>query len=147
MLQLFSLSRSSLYYQLSKPEADRKLRNEIIGLHELDDTLGSRKLAVMLDKSRVAVSRVMLKYGIEPRRKRPAYRYPGKADEVVANKLLHATDLDPATEVLFSDILQFRLEDRTWVYCCFVIRKLTRQVIAFAYFLEYARQFGSIQSG
>lgn len=129
----FNLSRSSLYYHPTKPQADLKLHNLITALHVTDDTLGSRKLAVMLKRSRIAVSRVMLKYAVEPRRKQPAYKYPGKADDVVANKLLKSTDLDPATEVLFSDILQFRLADRTWVYCCFVIRKMTRQIIAFAY--------------
>lgn len=133
LAKAFGLSRTGLYYYSTKPEADLRLRNQITDLHEVDDTLGSRKLAVMLNKSRVAVSRVMLKYGLEPRRKKPAYRYPGKAEDVVANKLLNATYLDPATDVLFSDILQFRLADRTWVYCCFVIRKMTRQIIAFAY--------------
>jgi transposase InsO family protein len=129
----FGLSRASLYYHPTKPEADLRLRNQIVDLHEIDDTLGSRKLAILLGRSRISVSRVMLKYGIEPRRKKPAYRYPGKAEDVVANKLLNATNLDPEAEVLFSDILQFRLADRTWVYCCFVIRKITRQIIAFAY--------------
>ena len=133
LAKAFNLSRSGLYYQPTKPQADLELYNRITDLHVTDDTLGSRKLAAMLAKSRVTVSRVMLKYGIEPRRKKPAYKYPGKADDVVANKLLNATDLDPATEVLFSDILQFRLADRTWVYACFVIRKMTRQIIAFAY--------------
>jgi len=133
LAKAFGLSRTGLYCYSTKPEADLRLRNQITDLHEVDDTLGSRKLAVMLNKSRVAVSRVMLKYGLEPRRKKPAYRYPGKAEDVVANKLLNATYLDPATDVLFSDILQFRLADRTWVYCCFVIRKMTRQIIAFAY--------------
>lgn len=85
----------------------------------------------MLKKSRGAIVRIMAKYGICPRRKRPAYNYPGKADETVENILLSKEFKDQ--EVLFSDIFQFRLSDGSWVYCCFVIRKKTRQVLSFCY--------------
>ncbi|MBD3250632.1 MAG: transposase [Candidatus Pacebacteria bacterium] len=36
-------------------------------------------------------------------------------------------------EVFFSDIFQFRLDDRSWVYCCFIIKRKTRQILSFAY--------------
>lgn len=127
----FELSRSSLYYEPVQPELDLALKNQIEELHQLDDTLGSRKLSALLGKSRGSVIRVMLKYDIKPRRKRPAYRYPGKADQIVSNKLLEQDLRDQ--EILFSDIFQFRLGDGSWVYCCFVMRKKTRQILSFCY--------------
>jgi len=131
LAQAFGLSRSGLYYQPTLPENDLKLKNKILKLYETDDTLGSRKLASLIGKSRGCITRVMLKYGIYPRRKRPTYKYPGKADEVVENKLL-TKELENH-EILFSDIFQFRLGDGSWVYCCFVIRKKTRQILSFCY--------------
>ena len=131
LAQAFGLSRTGLYYQPTQPDNDLHLKNAILDWHEQDDTLGSRKLASLLGKSRGCVARVMLKYGIYPRRKRPAYRYPGKTDKVVENKLLSDDFINQ--EILFSDIFQFRLGDRSWVYCCFVIRKRTRQVLSFCY--------------
>ena len=35
--------------------------------------------------------------------------------------------------VLFSDIFQFRLGDGSWVYCCFIMRRETRQILSFCY--------------
>lgn len=76
----------------------------------------------------------MLKYGIYPRRKRPSYKYAGKSDDTVENKLLilNQDELKHYT-IVFSDIFQFRLQDRTWVYCCFIIRKETKQILSFCY--------------
>lgn len=134
LAQAFGLSRSGLYYRPVQPENDLKLKNKILAWHEVDDALGSRKLAVLIGKSRSCIARVMLKYGIFPRRKRPVYRYPGKADKVVENKLLAKKLANQ--EILFSDIFQFRLGDRSWVYCCFIIRKKTRQILSFCYSYE-----------
>lgn len=131
MASAFGLSRTGLYYQPIKPKDDLKIKNDILKWYETDDTLGSRKLAPLLKKSRGCVIRIMLKYGIYPRRKRPAYHYPGKVDETVENILL--TEEFKDQEVLFSDIFQFKLSDGSWVYCCFVIRRKTRQVLSFCY--------------
>ncbi len=76
----------------------------------------------------------MLKYGIVPRKDTPSYKYPGKSDDLVDNKLrdLSEEELEQYT-ILVSDIFQFKLSDKTWVYCCFIIRKQTRQVLSFTY--------------
>lgn len=129
--QAFSLSRSNLYYEDKLPFKDLKLKNRILEQYEIDDTLGSQKLSALLNTSKNRIIRVMLKYDIKPRRKRPAYRYPGKADDVVENKLLKQEYENH--EILFSDIFQFRLSDRSKVYGCFVMRKKTRQILSFAY--------------
>ena len=127
----FDISRRYLYYNSITAEKDSEIRNEIEKLYELDDTLGCRKLAAMMGMGKNRIFRVMLKYGIAPRRKRRSYKYPGKADEVVENKLL-AQDVENNT-VLFSDIFQFRLGDGSRVYCCFIMRKKTRQILSFCY--------------
>jgi putative transposase len=129
----FGIARSSLYYREKLPDKDRLLRNQIIKLHETDDTLGSRSVSALLNIGRERAARVMIKYDIQPRRRTPRYRYPGRADAVVNNKLMDSTIDLTDYEVLFSDILQFRLSDRSWVYCCFIIRKKTRQILSFCY--------------
>jgi putative transposase len=130
----FGLNRSGLYLEGKMETKDNTLRQEIERLHGLDDTLGCRKLAVMLGTGKNRVFRVMLKYNLLPRRKRPSYKYPGKTDEVVENKLLKQTQEDLTHHtILFSDIFQFRLSDGSWVYCCFVIRKETKQILSFCY--------------
>jgi putative transposase len=128
----FSLSRSGLYLESKQVLKDNSLRKDIEEIYEFDDVLGCRKLAALLGTSKNRVFRVMLKYGISPRRKRAVYKYPGKAHDLVGNRLLQAQDLANYT-ILFSDIFQFRLEDKSWVYCCFVIRKKTRQILSFCY--------------
>lgn len=127
----FDIARSSLYYKLKQPEIDKGVYDQILEIYKKDDTLGCRKLAVLLNTSKNRIFRVMLKYGIGPRRKRPSYKYPGRADDVIGNKLLKE-DYENH-EVLFSDIFQFRLADGSWVYCSFVMRKKTRQILAFSY--------------
>lgn len=134
LAQTFGLSRSGLYLIGKMEIKDNDLRREIEKLHELDDTLGCRKLAVMLNTSKNRVFRIMFKYRIYPRRKRPSYKYPGRSDEVVENQLLTRTSQELLHyTILFSDIFQFRLEDRTWVYCCFILRKETKQILSFCY--------------
>ncbi|MFM5959909.1 MAG: transposase [Dolichospermum sp.] len=130
----FGISRASLYLDHALPDKDNSLRLEIEKWHEIDDTLGCRKLAVLLNTSKNRVFRVMLKYGIYPRRKRPSYKYGGKSDDVADNKLLNGSEEElKHYAIIFSDIFQFRLSDRTWVYCCFIIRKETKQILAFCY--------------
>jgi len=127
----FSISRSSLYYDGKQQYKDAKLKNAILQEYEVDDTLGCRKLASLLNTSKNRVFRVMLKYDINPRRKRPKYRYPGKADDIVENKLMRQEY--EKYHILFSDIFQFKLSDGSKVYGCFVMRKDTRQILSFAY--------------
>ena len=134
LAKAFNLSRQNLYYHRTLEEKDNQLRTEIEKLHQLDDTLGCLKLAQLLKVSKNRVFRIMLKYGVFPRKDKPTYRYPGKADSVVGNKqrLLSRQELERYT-ILVSDILQFRLSNNTWVYCCFIIHKQTRQVLSFTY--------------
>lgn len=127
----FSIARASIYYKKKQPLIDKELVSQIEEIYKTDDTLGCRKLASLLSKQKNQVFRVMVKYGIKPRRKRPRYNYPGRADDVVNNLLLEKDVTD--NTVLFSDIFQFRLGDGTWIYCCFVIKKKTRQVLSLAY--------------
>ena len=127
----FGIARGTLYYRATLPAKDKAIFEQIIILYETDDTLGCRKLANLLGKSKGAIARVMLKYDIKPRRKRPSYKYPGKADDIV-NNLLREKDIEDH-KVLFTDLFQFRLADGTKVYCCFIIRKNTRQILAFCY--------------
>jgi len=82
--------------------------------HEQDDTLGHRKLAVLLKTGKNRVKRVMKKYGIAARRKKKRYIYPGKASSIAPN-LLRDPHTPADQEVMFSDIFEIHLADRTKV--------------------------------
>jgi putative transposase len=64
------------------------------------------------------VKRVMRKYGITARRKKKRYIYPGKAAQIAPN-LVRELSQEASTEVLFSDIFEFQLADRSKVRGCF----------------------------
>ena len=91
-----------------------------------------RKLAVLLEMGKNRVKRVMKKYGIAARRKKKHYVYPGKASDIVPN-VLREPDTSAETEVLFSDIFEIHLADRTKVRGCFALRKRTRHCLSLAF--------------
>lgn len=128
-------SRSSWYYQHSLDGQDKELSNKMLKLYEIDDTLGHRKLAVILSVNKKRIRRIMVKYDIRPRLKRRRYIYPGSTKNKVENMLLSAQEIE-ANRVIFSDIFQFRLKDSSKVYCCFIIRKITRQILSFCWSYE-----------
>jgi putative transposase len=127
------IARSSLYIQLKRPKRDKTLAVRIEAAHEKDDTLGHRKLAVLLGTGKNRIRRVMHKYGIAARRKRKKYVYPGKATELAPNKLREDAFEWVKQEVVFSDILEVKLADGTRVRGCFALRHRTRQVLGIAF--------------
>jgi putative transposase len=127
-----SCARGSLYLQRKGPLKDKQVAVAIEQWHELDDTLGHRKLAVLLGMGHNRVNRIMHKYGITARRKRKKYVYPGKASEVVPNLVKDLEHNSPA-EIVFSDIFEVRLADRTQVRGCFALWKRTRHILALAF--------------
>ena len=138
LAKVLGIARSSLYVQCKRPKADKALAVRIEAAHEKDDTMGHRKLAVLLGTGKHRIRRVMHKYGIAARRKRKKYVYPGKATEIAPNKLREEAFKWVQQEVVFSDILEVKLADGTRVRGCFALRHRTRQVqgIAFDYHMR-----------
>lgn len=132
LAKAFDLTRQGLYYQSKLEVKDNLLLKDIEYWHQIDDTLGCRKLAKLLNTSKSRVFRVMLKYSIFPRRITPKYNYHGRGKDVTDNLLLNKENLE-SYSILVSDIFQFRLVGGKWIYCCFIIRKETRQVLSFSY--------------
>lgn len=130
--QTLSISEGSLYYTGIQNKKDLKVKKRIEEEYELDDTLGPKKLSPLLNMSIGRICRVMLKYNITPRRKRPPYRYAGKTDDLVENKLRELKNIENY-EVIFSDIFEFKLSRGEKVYGCFMMRKKTRQILSFTY--------------
>ncbi len=148
------IARGTLYLQGKQAEKDKQVAVEISEWHEHDDTLGHRKLAVLLKMGKNRVKRVMKKYGITARRKKKRYVYPGKASSIAPNVLREkpsneidnageqsASDVSDGTkdvsgtpsEILFSDIFEVQLADRTKVRGCFALWKQTRHILALAF--------------
>ncbi len=110
------VGRATLYWPSKQAVKDKQVAIE--HWHEIDDTLGHRKLAALLQMSNNRVRRVMRKYGICARRKQKKYVYPGKASQVAPN-LIRELDPESLTEVVFSDIFECRLADGTKLRGCF----------------------------
>ena len=72
LAKVLGIARSSLYVQCKRPKADKALAVRIEAAYEKDDTMGHRKLAVLLGTGKKRIRRVMHKYGIAARRKREA---------------------------------------------------------------------------
>ena len=130
--KIFHFSRNSYYTNHKLDGKDRRLADRIEMVYEIDDTLGHHKLGKILAANHKRVLRVMSKYQIKPRLKKRKYHYAGKSKQISRNLLLRQLKLK-FYEIIFSDIFQFRLKDGSKVYCCFVIRKHTRQILAFSY--------------
>jgi putative transposase len=64
------LAHATLYLHSKQAVKDKQVAIAIEQWHELDDTLGHRKLAVLLGMGKNRVKRVMHKYGLVARRKR-----------------------------------------------------------------------------
>ncbi|MBO0778963.1 MAG: IS3 family transposase [Ktedonobacteraceae bacterium] len=147
LARTLGIARSSLYVQTKRSKRDKELAVHIEELHEQDDTMGHRKLAVLLGTGKNRVKRVMHKYGIAARRKRKKYVYPGKAAQVAPN-LLRKPEAVEGREIVFSDILEVRLCDGSRVRGCFALHKQTRAILgmAFDYHMRADLVMGTIQT-
>jgi putative transposase len=132
VVRALAFARGSLYLQRKRPSQDKQVAVAIEQWHELDDTLGHRKLAVLLGMGHNRVNRIMHKYGIVARRKKKRYVYPGKTDQTAPN-LVRELEQSSPTEVVFSDIFEVRLSDGARVRGCFALWKRTRHILALAF--------------
>src|SRR5437762_2225939 len=82
LAKLLGIDRSSLYLKLKRPKLEKALAVQIEHWQEQDDTLGYRKLAVLLKTGKDRVKRVIRTYGLAARRKRKKYFYLGKATQI-----------------------------------------------------------------
>src|SRR5207248_9576614 len=82
--------RASFYWQSRQAKKDKAVAIAIEAQYERDDTLGHRKLAVLLQMGKNRVKRVMRKYGITARRQKKRYVYPGKAAHLATHSALES---------------------------------------------------------
>lgn len=108
---------------------DKRLANEIEDWHEIDDTLGHKKLGVILETGKNRVLRVMKKYKIEARKPKKKYVYPGKSDQIFKN-LANDPNVNMFVDIVFSDIFETQLFDGSKVRGCFALLKKTRQILS-----------------
>jgi putative transposase len=135
------LPRASLYYRSLRPAQDADVATKIRSLHDTyDDTLGHRKLAILLGMNRKRVLRVMKAHGIAARRRKKHYRYGGRSDTRHVNLVRDViradkvgTDTGGAAQIAFSDIFEFRLVDSSKVCGCFVLNYRDRQILSLVF--------------
>ncbi len=132
VVRALEFARGSLYLQSKRAPKDKQVAVAIEQWYELDDTLGQRKLAVLMGMGKNRVNRIMHKYGIAARRKKKRYVYPGKTDQTAPN-LVRELEQGSATEIVFSDIFEVRLSDGSRVRGCFALWKRTRHILALAF--------------
>lgn len=135
------MPRASLYYQAIRPKRDADVAAQIQALHDTyDDTLGHRKLAILLGMNKKRVLRVMKAHKIKARRRKKHYVYGSRsdtrhtnlvADLIKADKVGTAVGL--AAQIVFSDIFEFRLADSSKVRGCFVLNYRDRQVLSLVF--------------
>jgi putative transposase len=126
------MARGSLYLKRKQAAKDKAVAVAIEEWYEKDDTMGHRKLAVLLQMGKNRVKRVMRKYGITARRKKKRYVYPGKASHIAPN-LVRELKEDADAEVLFSDIFELQVADGSKVRGCFALWKRTRHILALTF--------------
>src|SRR5437667_2361457 len=126
------MARGTLYLKGNTAVKDKKVAMAIEEWHEHDDTMGHRKLAALLKVGKNRVKRMMKKYGIAARRRKKRYVYPGKASSIVPNAL-RDPQTSAETEVMFSDIFEIQLADRTKVRGCFALWRRTRHCLSLAF--------------
>lgn len=125
-------SRGSYYHVSKLAIDDKRLADQIESYHEIDDTLGHRKIGVLLNTGKNRAKRVMKKYGIEARRQKKKYIYPGKSDLVHKN-IANEPNIDFSFDIVFSDIFETKLADRSRVRGCFALLKKTRQILSLVF--------------
>jgi putative transposase len=126
------MARGTLSLKGKQAMKDKQVATAIARWHEQDDTMGHRKLAALLKTGKNRVKRVMKKYGIAARRKKKRSVYPGKASSIAPN-LLRDPQTPADQEVMFSDIFEIQLADRTKVRGCFALWKRTRHCLSLAF--------------
>lgn len=130
-----------MYYQAIRPKRDADVATQIQSLHDTyDDTLGHRKLAILLGMNKKRVRRVMKVYGIKARRRKKHYVYGSRSDTRHTNlvrDLIKAeqvgTEMGRSSQIIFSDIFEFRLADSSKVRGCFVLNYQDRQVLSLVF--------------
>ena len=128
-------SRESWYYQSKLEHKDKQLSTQITSLHDdIDDTLGHKKLAPLLNTNKKRVLRVMNKYGIKARRRSKRYHYHGKTTIAQPNRA-NEPDMKESFDlgIVFSDMFEFRLLDGSILRGCFALLKQTRQILSLVF--------------
>ena len=130
--QALEMARRTLSLKRKQARKDKAMATAIEQWQEQDDTMSHRKLAVLLNTGKNRVKRVMKKYGIAARRKKKRYVYPGKTNSVVPYRM-RDKQTPAEAEIVFSDIFEVQLADRTKVRGCLELRKRTRHILALVF--------------
>ena len=127
----------SMFYRISKIHTrDLVLYQQMLRIYdEVDDTLGHRKLAKLLGIGKNHARRTMKETGIVARKRSSKYFYHGKTNlppaPNLANQENYRDNFD--TGIIYSDIFEFKLLDKTKVRGCFALLKQTGQALSLVF--------------
>jgi transposase-like protein len=118
------------YVQCKHPKADKESAVYDEAAHDKDDTMDHRILAALLRTGKNRIRRVLHTYGITARHKREARISTEASQPRLCRSLLREEAFEwVGNEVAFSDMLEVKRADGTWVRGCFALRHRTRQVL------------------
>jgi len=116
---------------------DKLLSLEIEKIHrDHDDTLGHKKIALLLKTGKNRINRVMKKYNLVARKRKKGYHYHGKINTPPAPNIANNEtflEILPDMGIIYSDIFEFQLADQTRVRGCFALLKQTRQCLSLVF--------------
>lgn len=142
MARKLGISRSSLYYQSKMKLRDALLREQILSVLAEHPSYGHKRLALVLQRNKKCILRVMKKFSIKPYRRRTK-RYTKKQDLGLDPLFApnYARILCPiARNVLWaSDFTYFHYKGRWW-YLCTVLDVYSREIVGVSFAKNHDKQ-------
>lgn len=122
------ISRSTLYYKPKQPEADQRLKEDILAIWPMHPAYGYRRVALHLSINKKRAQRVMHKYGIRPRLIRKRGRYGRKSSASGIPNRLREVRPDHPNMVWAGDFTYLWYKGR-YIYLATVLDVFTREII------------------
>lgn len=118
------IARGTLYGSSKRAIKDDQVAIAIARWHEVDNTLGHRRLAVLLHMGRHRIRRVMHKYGIIAQQRRKQL-IPSRDFDELWNDLYKYIDPMDSTGIIFTKVFVVMMTDGTFQRGYFVLLKRT----------------------
>lgn len=130
---IFSSSRSTLYYQSKLPSKDEILKEQILYVLANNPSYGHRRIAIALGSSKKRVRRVMKKYGIKPTKRNNRFRKrrdERRPDAIYQNHIKNSCPITPDI-VYVGDFTYIKHHDK-FIYLATYMDLFTREIVGWS---------------